>query len=165
MVSVPPGDALGFDPQLEPASSPAAIASAIAAGEEVKLAPPTALGGTRAGPETQLQRQGTASLLHIQSGQTIALPQTLRVIHIGKPNDRIAPDIDVAGLPNSEIVSRIHAAIQVEGESYFVEDLGSVNGTYVNYTVLPTGNRHRLKQGDRLVLGKGDLVSFLFQQG
>lgn len=166
VVSLPQAcDAPGSAPQIEPSSSPEAIASALAPAEqfEAKLESPTAYSGTRVGAQTQFQQQWAASLLHLQSGRTIPLPQAFRVIHIGKPNDRLAPDIDVAGFPHSEIVSRIHAAIRVEGESYFVEDLGSANGTYVNYTVLPTGNRHRLKQGDRLALGKGDLVSFLFQ--
>ncbi len=112
--------------------------------------------------ETQLQQQ-TAHLLHVQSNTAIALPQQLAVIHIGKPNDQIPPDIDVAGFPHSEVVSRIHADIRAEADTYFVEDVGSANGTYVNHTLLPAGNRHRLRHGDRIALGKGDLVTFLFQ--
>ncbi|HBE32086.1 MAG TPA: phosphopeptide-binding protein, partial [Cyanobacteria bacterium UBA11368] len=46
---------------------------------------------------------------------------------------------------------------------YYIEDVGSANGTYINHTPLPTGNRHRLRPGDRISLGKGDLVTFLFQ--
>ena len=49
------------------------------------------------------------------------------------------------------------------GELYYIEDVGSSNGTYINNTALPKGNRHRLKPGDRISLGKGDLVSFIFQ--
>lgn len=85
------------------------------------------------------------------------------MIHIGKPNERIPPDVDVSGFPNSEIVSRIHADIRVEGDSFYIEDVGSSNGTYVNNLPLPLGNRHRLRPGDRIALGKGDRVSFLFQ--
>ncbi|MBD2436857.1 FHA domain-containing protein [Nostoc sp. FACHB-110] len=111
---------------------------------------------------TQLQ-QVTARLVHIQSDREIELPQSLSVIHIGKPNDRIPPDIDVSGFSNSEIVSRIHADIRVEGDSFYVEDVGSSNGTYINNLPLLPGNRHRLRPGDRISLGKGDLVTFLFQ--
>ena len=85
------------------------------------------------------------------------------MIHIGKPNDRIPPDIDVSGFSNSEIVSRIHADIRVEGDSHYIEDVGSSNGTYINNSPLLPGNRHRLRPGDRISLGKGDLVTFLFQ--
>ncbi len=111
---------------------------------------------------TQLQQQ-TAKLLHIQTNTEIELPQSLAVIHLGKPNDRIPPDIDISGFPNSEIVSRIHADIRLEGDSHYIEDVGSSNGTYINNLPLPMGNRHRLRPGDRIALGKGDKVTFLFQ--
>ena len=111
---------------------------------------------------TQLQ-QHTARLLHVQTNSSVELPQQLSVVHIGKPNDRIPPDIDVSGFPNSEIVSRIHADIRVEGDAYFIEDVGSSNGTYINNLPLSMGNRHRLRPGDRIALGKGDKVTFLFQ--
>lgn len=111
---------------------------------------------------TQLQTQ-VARLLHVQTNTTVELPATLAVIHLGKPNDRIPPDVDVSGFPNSEIVSRIHADIRVEGDIYYLEDVGSSNGTYVNNSPLPSGNRHRLRPGDRIALGKGDKVTFLFQ--
>jgi hypothetical protein len=112
--------------------------------------------------KTQLQQQ-TVRLLHVQTNVTIELPQGLNVIHLGKPNDRIPPDVDVSGFPNSEIVSRIHADIRMEGDAYYLEDVGSSNGTYVNNVPLPMGNRHRLRPGDRISLGKGDKMSFLFQ--
>jgi FHA domain/Double zinc ribbon len=105
----------------------------------------------------------TSLLIHVQSDRQIELPQNLSVIHIGKTNDRIPPDIDVSGFPNSEVVSRIHADIRVEGDAYYIEDAGSSNGTYINNLPLLPGNRHRLRPGDRVSLGKGDLVTFLFQ--
>ncbi len=111
---------------------------------------------------TQLQVQ-TARLVHVQTNTTLELPQHLDVIHIGKPNDLIPPDVDVSGFANSEIVSRIHADIRVEGDAFYIEDVGSSNGTYINNLPLPKGNRHRLRPGDRIALGKGDLVTFLFQ--
>ncbi|ARV60396.1 peptide-binding protein [Nostocales cyanobacterium HT-58-2] len=111
---------------------------------------------------TQLQ-QVTARLLHVQTDREIELPQNLSVVHIGKPNDRIPPDVDVSGFPNSEIVSRVHADIRVEGDAHYIEDVGSSNGTYINNLPLLPGNRHRLRPGDRISLGKGDLVTFLFQ--
>ncbi|MBW4495058.1 MAG: FHA domain-containing protein [Oscillatoria princeps RMCB-10] len=121
-------------------------------------APPRSAGSSR----TELQVQ-TAKLLHMQTNKELELPLHLSVIHIGKPNDRIPPDIDVSGFPHSEVVSRIHADIRVEGDGYYIEDVGSSNGTYVNNFPLPTGNRHRLRPGDRIALGKGDMVTFLFQ--
>ncbi len=111
---------------------------------------------------TQLQ-QFSARLLNLQTNTVLEIPPGLLVLHIGKPNDRIPPDLDMSGFPNSEVVSRIHADIRVEGDAYYIEDVGSSNGTYINNVPLPMGNRHRLRSGDRIALGKGDKVSFLFQ--
>lgn len=126
-----------------------------------QTSPPTVVPVTGAA-KTQLQQQ-TAQLVHIQSNTPVQLLTNLSIIHIGKPNELIPPDIDVSGFPNSEVVSRHHADIRVEGDAYYIEDVGSSNGTYINNIPLLKGNRHRLRPGDRIALGKGDLVSFLFQ--
>ncbi len=144
-------------PEPTPPPEPAPAEPEAAAPPEPVTPPPMA-GASR----TQLQ-QVTARLFHVQSDREIELPQTLSVIHIGKSNDRIPPDIDVSGFTNSEIVSRIHADIRVEGDAHYIEDVGSSNGTYINNLPLLPGNRHRLRPGDRISLGKGDLVTFLFQ--
>lgn len=112
--------------------------------------------------KTQLQQQ-SVKLFHVQTNSPIELSANLSVIHLGKPNDLVPPDVDVSGFPHSEVVSRVHADIRVEGDAYYIEDVGSSNGTYINNIPLPRGNRHRLRPGDRISLGKGDLVSFLFQ--
>ncbi len=132
---------LTIEPAPEPTPAPQAIPSA---------------------SRTQLQ-QVSARLVHVKTNTQIELPQNLSVIHIGKPNDRVPPDIDISGFENSEVVSRIHSDIRVEGDAYYIEDVGSSNGTYVNGMSLLPGNRHRLRPGDRISMGKGDLVSFLFQ--
>jgi ribosomal protein L40E len=112
---------------------------------------------------TQLQQQ-RFQLTHVQSGKVIEIPLNLNLVHIGKPNEQIPPDIDVSGFPCSEVVSRVHADVRVDGDSVYLEDVGSANGTYVNHNALPKGNRHLLRVGDRISLGKGDLVTFLFQE-
>lgn len=111
---------------------------------------------------TQLQTV-SVRLRHVQTDTPLEIPKQLSVIRIGKPNDQTPPDIDVSGFPDSEIVSRTHANLRVEGDVYYVEDVGSSNGTYVNGLPLPAGNRHRLRPGDRVALGKGDKVSFIFE--
>lgn len=141
-------------PSVTPSQSssvPALTATAIASPVAVQVA-----------AQTQLQQQ-TAKLLHVQSSTLFLLPPHLEIVHIGKPNDRIPPDIDVSGFTDADIVSRIHADIRIEGNTYFLEDVGSSNGTYVNSFSLRPGDRHRLRPGDRIALGKGDKVSFLFQ--
>jgi hypothetical protein len=145
------------------APAPVAVEAPVPTSEpapEPEPAPPPA--ATPVVARTQLQ-QVTARVVHVQSDREIELPTSLSVIHIGKPNDRIPPDIDVSGFSNSEIVSRIHADIRVEGDAFYIEDVGSSNGTYINNLPLLPGNRHRLRPGDRISLGKGDLVTFIFQ--
>ncbi len=48
-------------------------------------------------------------------------------------------------------ISRAHAAIGFDGEAFFVEDLGSTNGTSVNGKRKP---RTALNTGDEIQLGK-----------
>lgn len=112
--------------------------------------------------KTQLQ-QSVRQLLHLQTNTVLEIPIHLPVVQIGKPNDQLIPDIDVSGFPSAEVVSRTHANIRIEGDNYYIEDLGSANGTYINHNVLAKGNRHLLHFGDRISLGKGDLVTFVFQ--
>lgn len=111
---------------------------------------------------TELQSP-TAALVHITSNNRFELSTDLAVLHIGKPNDRLPPEIDVSGFPHADVVSRVHAAIHIDKGDYYIEDLGSSNGTYINHLPLTPGNRQRLKTGDRITLGKNDLVSFLFE--
>ena len=107
-------------------------------------------------------QSSAAILTHVHTKVEIEIATNLSVIHIGKPNDRIPPDIDISGFPDSQIVSRVHADIVKEGDHYYIEDTGSANGTYINHTPLPIGNRHKLKTGDRIAFGKEDKVSFIF---
>jgi pSer/pThr/pTyr-binding forkhead associated (FHA) protein len=57
-------------------------------------------------------------------------------------------------------VSRHHARILIEREGYLIEDLNSLNGTYVNRKRI---ERHQLFDGDELQVGKYKL-SFLQQK-
>lgn len=111
---------------------------------------------------TELQ-SASASLVHVSTKDRLELSNHLSVLHIGKPNDRIPPDIDVSGFAHADVVSRVHAAIRIENGEYYIEDLASSNGTYINHLPLSPGNRYRLKTGDRITLGKNDLVSFVFE--
>ena len=102
-------------------------------------------------------------LFHTQTNTSIELPANLPVVNIGKPNDSILPDINVSALTNSDVVSRIHAKIWVQGDTYFIEDVGSANGTFINGTKLEPKNRYHLNSLDKINLGKGDLVTFIFR--
>ncbi|MGA7954324.1 MAG: FHA domain-containing protein [Gloeobacterales cyanobacterium] len=115
-----------------------------------------------AGTRLQLTQ---AFLVHTGTGERFELPIGRSLVYIGKPNQELPPDIDVSHLPNTDVVSRVHATICVEGEQYALEDAGSSNGTYLNGELIRAGARFRrpLTSGDLLSLGKGDKVSFRFE--
>lgn len=48
-------------------------------------------------------------------------------------------------------ISRAHAALGFDAEGFYVEDLGSTNGTMVNGARI---ERHRLKHEDEIQMGK-----------
>lgn len=67
----------------------------------------------------------------------------------------IFPDVDLDAHDSDAKVSRRHARIVRNNGSYFIEDLGSTNGTYVNRgrRLLP-GNSQLLNDGDEVIVGK-----------
>jgi pSer/pThr/pTyr-binding forkhead associated (FHA) protein len=153
-VPLPPGSALPTvaEESLAPIQEPPQVEAQV---PTIPLAAPT--------PVPAQPQSAPHQLLHLQSNTPIEIPPHLQVIHLGKPNDLVAPDIDVSSFACAEVVSRVHANIRIEGENYYIEDVGSANGTYINHNVLAKGNRHLLRAGDRIGLGKGDLVTFIFQ--
>ena len=56
------------------------------------------------------------------------------------------------------LVSRHHALVQKIRDDYFVKDLDSTNGTFVNETAVPKGKYARLRRGDVLRIGRTELM-------
>jgi hypothetical protein len=67
----------------------------------------------------------------------------------------IFPDIDLDADDPEAKVSRRHARITLNNGQYFLEDLGSTNGTFVNRgkRLIP-GYRQILNDGDEIIVGK-----------
>ena len=67
----------------------------------------------------------------------------------------IFPDVDLDADDPEAKVSRRHARITRRGSQYFIEDLGSTNGTFINRgrRLLP-GDRQPLDDGDEIIIGK-----------
>ena len=105
----------------------------------------------------------TLELFHFQTNTSLQFPANLSVICIGKPNDQKSPDIDISGLPDSDVASRIHAQIWINGDEYHITDLGSYNGTYINGARLQPKVFFPLHPGDRISLGQGDKITFMFR--
>jgi serine/threonine-protein kinase len=74
------------------------------------------------------------------------------------PHSNIFPEIDLSRFDPETKVSRRHARIWLEGDTFLVEDLGSVNGTVINDSVRLAPRQPRvLDSGDKLRLGETTL--------
>jgi hypothetical protein len=99
-------------------------------------------------------------LLHKKSGEKFQLSHREEIL-IGRedPVSGIFPDIDTTTVGGEEDgVSRQHARITSLGDQYFVEDLDSVNATFVNQVKLSPHAPVSLNDGDELILGRLKLV-------
>jgi pSer/pThr/pTyr-binding forkhead associated (FHA) protein len=90
------------------------------------------------------------------SGRDVAVPLT-KAVNIGRldPASASFPEVDLAsdgGLEKG--ISRRHAKITRRGNEVFIEDLGSINGTFLNRKKLTPYFPRALKSGDELQLGK-----------
>lgn len=75
------------------------------------------------------------------------------------PVTGIRPDVDLTNLDGPRSVSRRHAKIIREGGEFkVVEEIGTMNGTFVNGTRIATGAPTALRDGDRLRFGLVDVT-------
>jgi pSer/pThr/pTyr-binding forkhead associated (FHA) protein len=98
----------------------------------------------------------TTLVLSIEDGGRIELPLSKEVI-LGRldASRAIFPDVDLTseeGLDKG--VSRRHARISRQEDQVFIEDLGSLNGTFLNAHHLVAEMPYPLKDGDQIQLGK-----------
>jgi FHA domain len=81
-------------------------------------------------------------------------------ITIGRvdPHRGIRPDIDLSKFDPASRISRRHARITSRGGQFYIEDLGSANGTFVNgRTQLKPQEPYPLVNGDVLKIGETTL--------
>jgi hypothetical protein len=106
------------------------------------------------------RRSGTAhAKLVIHRGRSVGkeFPLCEDESHIGRwdADGGIFPDVDLDSDDPEAKVSRRHARITRRVGQYYIEDLGSTNGTFVNRgrRLLP-GDRQSLRDGDEVIVGK-----------
>jgi len=90
------------------------------------------------------------------SGRELELPLT-KEVNIGRldPAGASFPEVDLTSNGGLEKgVSRRHAKITRRGSEVLIEDLGSINGTFLNHKKLTPYLPQALKSGDELQLSK-----------
>jgi hypothetical protein len=112
----------------------------------------------------------TGELVPVDVEQVVAHEGAALVIRSGggRVGESFALDHDrmtIGRRPDSDVflddvtVSRDHALLVKRGDDHYLDDLGSLNGTYVNRHRIES---HRLEDGDELQVGKFKLT-FLSQ--
>ena len=90
---------------------------------------------------------------------TLPLPTRPEMI-VGRadPQSNSYPDVDLGPYGGLDLgVSRRHFRLTRNGDQFYVEDLGAMNGTTVNGQKLPPYTLQPLRAGDRISLGKMEL--------
>jgi hypothetical protein len=124
----------------------------------------TSLAGRAHSPEVpQPSRRDSGAAPHaklvIHRGRSVGkeFPMCEDESHIGRwdADGGIFPDVDLDTDDPEAKVSRRHARITRRSGQYYIEDLGSTNGTFVNRgrRLLP-GDRQPLRDGDEVIVGK-----------
>lgn len=70
----------------------------------------------------------------------------------------IGRDTDNDVVVDNKLASRHHAMIQKIKDAYFIKDMGSTNGTFINGTTIPSDKYVKLRPGDKITIGNMNLV-------
>jgi CRP/FNR family cyclic AMP-dependent transcriptional regulator len=108
------------------------------------------------------QPANTAGTLQTEALAYFIAPSTGNVFPVFKPEALIGrfdsvtgmrPDVDLTNEDQSRNISRRHARLVIREGKYFVaEEIGTMNGTFLNGTKLPNGVLTPIKDGDELTL-------------
>jgi CRP-like cAMP-binding protein len=94
-----------------------------------------------------------------ESGDVISLDGDDVLIGRYDPVTEMKPDVDLSDFDLKRSVSRRHARILQTGDGYvLIEEVGALNGTFVNGEQLVTGQAQAIKDGDKLSFGMVKLV-------
>ncbi len=116
---------------------------------QASVAKPKQVGSATTG--TRLEVEGETTTFQVQAEETL----------IGRfdPVTEQMPDIDLTQVDLKRSVSRRHARLMRTDEGFALsEEIGALNGTFVNSTKLVTGRAHPVSDGDRVSIGMVKLV-------
>jgi serine/threonine-protein kinase len=108
-------------------------------------------------------RQARATAKLVVTGTTeldssFMLQKESSLVGRSDPHSNIFPEVDLSRFDPQTKISRRHARIFRKGDTYLVEDLGSINGTVINDTLRLAPHQPRaLESGDKLRVGETTL--------
>jgi CRP-like cAMP-binding protein len=128
---------------------------AVAAGMPRQAGPPK--------PQSAKERP-TGLRLECEEGATsFGLDENDTLIGRYDPVTEQTPDIDLTEVDLKRSVSRRHARVVRTDDGYaLIEEVGALNGTFVNGRKLVAGERHPINDGDQVSLG---MVKMTFRTG
>jgi hypothetical protein len=90
-----------------------------------------------------------------RKGQEFELESGKNFVGRWDPDTGSFPEVDLDADDPEAKISRRHALLIIEGGKITIEDIGSLNGTYVNRQPrLAPGTPVELKNGDEIIIGK-----------
>ncbi|NIM02281.1 MAG: cyclic nucleotide-binding domain-containing protein [Acidobacteria bacterium] len=124
----------------------------------------TVKAATQSEPAKESAKQGKAKGVRLEAvEERVSFPLERVETLIGRydPVTEQSPDIDLTDLDLKRSVSRRHARILKNGESYsLVEEVGALNGTFVNGTKIDAGQPQEIADGDEIGIG---VVKIIFR--
>jgi len=130
-------------------------------GAVARLAAPEAKPAAAVHESLSTRAAAASPRLEGTGGRTFIIPDTDCLIGRFDPVTEYAPDVDLTELDLKRSVSRRHARIVLSSDTYeLVEEIGALNGTFINGARLVTGEARPLANGDRVDLGT---VQMLFR--
>ena len=94
----------------------------------------------------------------VDGGGEFPLDRDLLSLGRRSPADSIFPEIDLTEADTESYVSRRHGRIVRQDGRFLYEDVGSSNGSFLNGNRLAAGIQTEIREGDRLRLGKTEMV-------
>ncbi|MEO5951236.1 MAG: FHA domain-containing protein, partial [Chloroflexia bacterium] len=91
---------------------------------------------------------------------TLQIPNRAELI-VGRsdPQSNSYPDVDLGPYGGLDLgISRRHFRLTRNGDHFYLEDLNALNGSIVNGQRIPPYTLHPLRSGDRINLGKMDMI-------
>ena len=143
-------------PAAEAAAAPAPEAGAEApTGELAKPAEPAPAAAAAPSAAPAAFKARLSVVRGGRKGQEFPLEDGNNLVGRWDPDTGSFPEVDLDADDPEAKISRKHALIRIEGGKITIEDIGSLNGTYVNRQPrLSPGTPVEIKTGDEVIIGK-----------